>query len=84
MLIAIMTDTFGEVMKRKDQSALNERIAILADFRLILMKMNLDMNFQYIYVVKPRVLSDEHDNLSGKLARIHESFDKTTSKILSE
>ena len=45
MLIAIMANTFEDVMSEKDQSAMNEKINILNDFRLILEKMDLDMNF---------------------------------------
>ena len=58
MLIAIMADTFTEVQSGKKQSAMNEKINILSDFRLILKKMDLDMNFQYIFVVKNKVAGD--------------------------
>ena len=38
---------------------MNEKINILNDFRLILEKMDLGMNFQYIFVVKPTINNDE-------------------------
>ena len=56
MLIAIMGDIFSKVIQEKEQSARNEKISILSDFRLILMKMDLkEMNFKYIFVVKPKL-----------------------------
>ena len=45
MLIAIMQNTFEEVKEEKKQSAMSEKINILNDFRLILEKMDLKMNF---------------------------------------
>ena len=54
MLIAIMSNTFDQVLAEKKQSAMNEKINILNDFRLILEKMDLKMNFQYIFLIKPR------------------------------
>ena len=55
MLIAIMNDTFTEFAAKKYQSAMNEKINILSDFRLVLMNLNLDMNFNYLYIVKPMI-----------------------------
>ena len=43
MLIAIMSNTFGEVMEKKHQSAIEERIVLLNDFRLFLDKFDLEM-----------------------------------------
>ena len=40
-----MSNTFDEVQDQKKQSAMNEKINILNDFRLILEKMDLKMNF---------------------------------------
>lgn len=53
MLIAIMSNTFGEVMEKKHQSAIEERIVLLNDFRLFLDKFDLDMGAQYLFVIKP-------------------------------
>lgn len=36
MLIAIMSNTFTEVMEKKHQSSIEERIVLLNDFRLFL------------------------------------------------
>ena len=77
MLIAIMSNTFDEVLEDKDSSAMNEKINILNDFRLILEKMDLKMNFQYIYVVKPNNQGEEDDSVPGKLTSMREYFEKT-------
>ena len=53
MLIAIMSNTFGEVMEKKHQSAIEERIVLLNDFRLFLDMFDLDMGAQYLFVIKP-------------------------------
>ena len=65
MLIAIMSQTFDEVTETKKQSAMQEKINILNDFRLFLEKMDLKMNFQYIFLIKPRSLQEQDDSLSG-------------------
>ena len=53
MLIAIMSNTFDNVMEKKQQSALKERIGILNDFRLVVRALKLDSQFQYIVVIQP-------------------------------
>ena len=42
MLIAIMGNTFDQVMDTKQQSAMRERISILSDFRLVVRALKLD------------------------------------------
>ena len=63
---------------------MNEKINILNDFRLILEKFDLNMNFQYIYVVKPSIHAEQDNTMDGKLTQIHDSFEETTHKIISE
>ena len=82
MLIAIMQNTFEEVKEEKKQSAMSEKINILNDFRLILEKMDLKMNFQYVFIVKPRTHTEEDDSIGGKMDHLTEIFDKTTCKII--
>ena len=54
MLIAIMGNTFDRVMEAKQQSEMRERIAILADFRLVLRRLfHQSDDFQYIFVISP-------------------------------
>jgi len=52
MLIAIMGDTFGKVTEIKEQSALREKIKILADFVDIVSLENKQSS--YVYAMKPR------------------------------
>jgi len=42
MLVAIMGDTFGRVSEVKDQSALSEKIKILADYVIVVKNSKLD------------------------------------------
>ena len=49
---------------------MSEKINILNDFRLILEKMDLKMNFQYIFLIKPHYLREEDDSLTGKLKNL--------------
>ena len=84
MLIAIMGQTFNEVLEDKKQSAISEKINILNDFRLILEKMDLKMNFQYIFLIKPHSLCEEDDSLTDKLDSLSGDLDRTSQKILTE
>ena len=51
MLIAIMGNTFSQVMDNKEESSMKERISILADFRLLMRSLKLDSEFQYLFVL---------------------------------
>ena len=51
MLIAIMGNTFSQVMDTKAESSMKERISILADFRLLMRSLKLDSEFQYLFVL---------------------------------
>ena len=53
MLIAIMGDTFDRVMETKLESALKEKIDILADFRIILKLLKIDFKSQYVLIITP-------------------------------
>ena len=65
MLIAIMNDTYTNVMEVEAQSSRIEKINILSDFRLLLKELDLDMNFQYIFTVKKKVQINDDDNLEN-------------------
>ena len=53
MLIAIMGDTFDKVMETRIESAMKEKIDILADFRLVLKFLNIDFKSQYVMIITP-------------------------------
>ena len=82
MLIAIMANTFDEVMAVKHQSAIEERINILNDFRLFLDKFNLNMGAQYMFVIKPSKSRLLEDSLENKLALLEEKTERQTKRIL--
>ena len=53
MLIAIMADVFSEVIVKKKQYSLTERIMLLNDFRVFLDFFKLGLDAQFIFLVIP-------------------------------
>jgi len=84
MLIAIMNDTYTNVMEVEAQSSRIEKINILSDFRLLLMQLDLDMNFQYIFTVKKKVQINDDDNLENQINKLFHSIEGTSAKIASD
>ena len=82
MLIAIMGNTFEEVMEKKHQSAIEERIVILNDFRLLLDKFRLDMGGQYLFVIKPSKKNQLEESLETQVATLQETTEVQAKKIL--
>ena len=69
MLIAIMGDTFGKVTEIKEQSGLNEKINILADYFWIIPEDKVTL--RYLYAMKPRTQTEEESNgWEGEVATI--------------
>jgi len=65
MLIAIMGDTFARVSEVKDQSALSEKIKILADYVIVVRNSRLDKD-QFLFSISPANLgSDEQSSWEG-------------------
>ena len=68
MLIAIMGDTFARVSEAKEQSALSEKIQILADFVIVVRRESIekgDLN-RFIFAITPKNLGqDESSNWEG-------------------
>jgi chromosome segregation ATPase len=58
MLIAIMGDTFGKVTEIKDQSALREKVRIIADF-VFLVRVDKSLETKYIYSLNPKRAEDD-------------------------
>ena len=84
MLIAFMSDTFGKVKENEERSSMDCQLNILSDFRLLLKMMNLNMNFQYILIVKPIVELENEKSMDDKLKSIHDSFAHSTKSIMAE
>jgi len=76
MLIAIMGDTFGKVTEIKEQSALREKIKILADFVDII---SLENNTSsYVYAMKPRNPSNlEEGSWEGTVTTLKKTIETT-------
>ena len=53
MLIAIISNTFQQVLENKQQSVMKERISMLADFKALLRFLHIVEEFQYIFEIKP-------------------------------
>lgn len=94
MLIAIMGETFGNVLEASEQNGLREQVNLMADFVWIL---NLDKLFKdkkYIIKVKPvsdnqqdgndpvqiKVAESEH-TISTKIAKLHSTIEKAFEGI---
>ena len=84
MLIAIMNNTYTEVLVAKSQSAMNEKINILSDFRLLLDKLDLQMDFQYIFLIKPANSIVDDDSLPAQLSQVHKSVELGTEKVVAQ
>ena len=81
MLIAIMGNTFSEVMDSKEESSMKERISILADFRLLLRSLRLDSEFQYLFVLKKDTDSALGNEWNGELQEIRKQFEISKQDI---
>ena len=82
MLIAIMSNTFTEVMEKKHQSSIEERIVLLNDFRLFLQKFNLNIGAQYLFVIKPSKRNQLEESLESRLDAVKESTENYAKRIL--
>ena len=75
MLIAIMGDTFDRVSEVKEQSALAEKINILADYVTIVRKSEVDLD-KFLYAVTPAQLgSDELATWDGTVTQLKKTID---------
>ena len=70
MLIAIMGNTFSQVMDTKTEASMMERIGQLADFRLVMRALKLDSEFQYLFVLQKNTDSNMGAQWSGELTEI--------------
>ena len=75
MLIAIMGDIFGDVIQRKKQFSLTERILLLNDFRVFLDYFKLGLDAQFIFLVIPSQDNTIEDTMEEQLALVKESVD---------
>ena len=62
MLIAIMGDTFGQVLEVAEESGLREQVVLIADHAWLLDLKKIFKGQKYIILVKPSTSSQESDN----------------------
>jgi hypothetical protein len=75
MLIAIMGDIFSDVVQRKKQFSLTERIMLLNDFRVFLDFFKLGLDAQFIFLVIPSQDNTIEDTMEEQIALMKESVD---------
>ena len=75
MLIAIMGDIFSDVVQRKKQYSLTERIMLLNDFRVFLDFFKLGLDAQFIFLVIPSQDNTIEDTMEEQLALMKESVE---------
>lgn len=84
MLIAIMGDTFARVSEIKDQSALVEKIRILADYVIVVRRESVergDLN-RFIYAISPKTLGqDEAGSWEGTVTQLKKAIDTSMNQI---
>ena len=77
MLIAIMGDTFARVSEVKDQSALSEKLKILADYVIVVKNSKLDED-KYLFSISPASLgTDEQSSWEGTVTQLKKAIDKS-------
>ena len=78
MLIAIMADTFGKITEVKDQSALREKIDILADYQWLISGLVDNREIKYIYAMRPKDAAEEEENSwQGTVSTIKKTIDRS-------
>ena len=94
MLIAIMGETFGNVLEAAEQNGLREQVILMADFVWIVDLDKLLKNKKYIIKVQPALDSQEDGNdpvsikvsesehlISAKIAKLHSTIEKAFEGI---
>mmetsp|Transcript_13656 Transcript_13656/g.18684 ORF Transcript_13656/g.18684 Transcript_13656/m.18684 type:complete len:311 (-) Transcript_13656:289-1221(-) len=76
MLIAIMGDTFARVSEVRDQSALREKVEILADFVQAVPRAKSVNNDKYLFAIQPtNIGSDEQANWEGSVTSLKKNIE---------
>ena len=78
MLIAIMGDTFDRVSEVKDQSALKEKIQILADYVIVVRRESIEKGnlSRFIFAITPKALgADELGSWEGTVTQLKRTIE---------
>ena len=83
MLIAIMGDTFDMVMEQRAESALKERIGLLADFKVLVDWFGIDLRTPAILVMKPAEtdIIEDDSNWDGKMVAIKRTMKNSQQEV---
>ena len=84
MLIAIMSDTFDKVMETRLESGLRAKIEMLADFRIILKLLRIDLSAQYVLVITPPEEMQDEENWQGKLSTVKTFIKRETDELMQQ
>ena len=82
MLIAIMTLIYEQVTEKEHQSSISERISLLNDFSVFLNSFQLNLDSQYIFVVKPSSQDSLQNTIEVKLEEIASTMNKQQSTLI--
>ena len=82
MLIAIMTLIYEQVTEKEHQSSISERISLLNDFSVFLNSFQLNLDSQYIFVVKPSSQDSLQNTIEMKLDEIASTMNKQQSTLI--
>ena len=82
MLIAIMTLIYEQVTEKEHQSSISERISLLNDFSVFLNSFQLNLDSQYIFVVKPSSQDSLQNTIEVKLDEIASTMNKQQSTLI--
>ena len=74
MLIAIMGSVYGDVTENRPQSTLREQILLLNDYRVFLDMWDLNLDAQFIFVVKP-VQNSLDVSIEDQIAGVKEALE---------
>jgi len=87
MLIAIMGDTFERVTESREQSALVEKIKILADYVYVVPKESQEKGTmsRFLFVVKPKNLGqDELGSWEGTATMLDKSIERNVGQAKTQ
>ena len=90
MLIAIMGDTFDKVTESKEQSALVEKIRILADYVYVVRRESLARGTlsRFVFAIRPKAMgADESATWEGTTTIIQKSIEanvQQSTKIIGQ
>lgn len=84
MLIGIMGDTFDRVTESRDQSALVEKIRILADYVYVVPRESIEKGTmsRFLFAIRPKALgTDESGGWTGTTSTLKKVIESQSSSL---